>query len=593
MRLKVFLGWFTNLEGGLGGLMLGYVFGVHLSTFLSLLIPATSMSTPPLSSASFIPVYLLSGLFMLVLAGRYSLVALLSSCISGGFAFALGVSIIIHPSLRTRVVLTTVLIILVTIAAGLCLFIPALGKFKHPLIRFLSSSIGAFGVTMSISLLSSASSSWSSPYSHLYLASSPAIVTTPSLEWGTSAEKGFSALFCVLLLLGTACDWALWKKFGECPDEKWDTYLAEYAANLPNDTNRTGTFEPFASVWDRIFGRGIEGARGNMRGKDINFPLSDIEASQLDVDLKYPHYPPSPSHKLRRYDSGFSPTSTLTMVNDEPLPLSKSAPGLLKKGGRKSSGGKSINSTGSLRGNGFRRKEVVKFRPFEAGNLSDSDDDDGKDLDYEKEMGKLKAIKRRTTDAPRPNSRSSSTGDKDGEGLPDYSDFESDGEKDKSALKEQDIASSIPSSPRTEQWTPGFLKRHRSSQSSTQSEHTAVASNPSAVPSFPTHTSSSHSQSSPPVTALVPVPATPSLLNALDRVEKARHEAYVHSQPSYPATSHPGADAVTGATAGSDGMEGMEGMRKEGRGQRWEDFWREIREKGQHREHEREVTGKR
>ncbi|KAF5376805.1 hypothetical protein D9757_008905 [Collybiopsis confluens] len=573
-RVKVIFDWFANLEGGLGGLMLGYAFGVHLSTFLSLLVQAASPSVSPLSPVSFIPTYLLSGLFTLVLAGRYSILALLFSSISGAFTFALGVSIIIHPNLRTRVVLVSVIVTLLSVAVGCCSFIPALRSFKHPLIRFSTSAVGAFGVTMSISLLSSTASSWSSPYSHLYLDTSP--VTAPSsLEWGTPAEKGFSVLFCVLLLLGTTCDWALWKKFGECPDEKWDTYLAEYADNLPNDKNRAGSFQPLTSAWDRLFGRGESvGAKANFWRNKAVLPLAEVKmTSGLDIDIKYPQSSPGLTrtgypHKLRRYDSNFSPTSTLTAVNDEPLSMYKSAPGLLKKGGRRSTGGKSV-STASLRGNGFQRKEVVKFRPLDTGEFSESDDDD---LDYEKEMGKLKAMRRRTKDGTISRPLTPASSDKQGDGPPDYSDFESDVERGKPVVREQDIASSFPSFPtpsRTEEWTPEFLRRHRTSHSLSHSQ---------SVPSI------SGAQNLP---APVPLPASPSLLVALDRIERARREVY---DQSHPRLGHPGTDAVTGATATQGDTAGI---REEGRGQRWEEFWQEVQVKGQYQGPESVGVGRR
>ena len=35
--------------------------------------------------------------------------------------------------------------------------------------------------------------------------------------------------------------------------KKWDSYLANYAAALPNQANRAGTFQTFTSFWDMIF----------------------------------------------------------------------------------------------------------------------------------------------------------------------------------------------------------------------------------------------------------------------------------------------------------------------------------------------------
>jgi hypothetical protein len=56
----------------------------------------------------------------------------------------------------------------------------------------------------------------------------------------------------LLCLFGVASDWFLKRKFGENPDQKWDEYLASYASNLPNASDRAGTFEPVTSFWSRI-----------------------------------------------------------------------------------------------------------------------------------------------------------------------------------------------------------------------------------------------------------------------------------------------------------------------------------------------------
>jgi hypothetical protein len=90
------------LEGGLGGLAIGYVFGsmcrlpvvlsgwdradhllVHLSTFLALLIPTISTSSA-LTPKSFLPVWLLPAFVTTLFSGRWKYFALAFSGISGG-----------------------------------------------------------------------------------------------------------------------------------------------------------------------------------------------------------------------------------------------------------------------------------------------------------------------------------------------------------------------------------------------------------------------------------------------------------------------------------------------------------------------------
>ncbi|KAJ3807090.1 hypothetical protein F5876DRAFT_48779 [Lentinula aff. lateritia] len=519
------------LEGGVGGILLGYAFGVHLSTFLGLIIPNITSSS--LSSGAFIAIWVLSALTTAILAARYSVAALGLAGLSGGALSALGVCIIIHPPLEARVVFTIVVMVVSVIAIMLSAFIPSLTKFKHPLLRFTASSTGSFGVTMCISLLSSSSfssssasslQSWSSPWSHLYLSASS--------TWGTSTEKGFSALLCILILAGTVCDWAFWRKWGECPDEKWDSYLAEYAVNLPNGVKRAGSFRPFESVWERVFGskdnRNEEARmlKGGKVEKEVAFPIDDPELD-LHLDAKYPSSP-------------------------GPDKLRKPHPGLLLKNGRRSSSSRSLSSTSP----GFRKKEMVKFRPLD--ELSSSDEDES---DHEKERALIRAVRRRTD----PKIRSTSPGLSDTNntlfGPPDYSDFEDKGDKGRTVGEEDIVSGATRSMSSTPQWTPRFLKQHRCSLSSA---HSSAHSSPSRTSSSPERTAPLVQQLTSSVTPLVlPVPATPSLLNALERVEKARNEAYSREM------------VVSGSRGvGRDPVI----MREEGRGQRWGEFWQEVRE---------------
>ncbi|KAJ4466242.1 hypothetical protein J3R30DRAFT_3311152 [Lentinula aciculospora] len=529
------------LEGGLGGLLVGYTIGVHLSTSLALIIPATSSATTSLSSGAFVAVWVLTAISTTILGGRYAIAALSFSGLSGGALFALALCIIVHPGLEIRVVFTIIVMSILLIAVLLSIWVPPLLRLKHPLLRFATSSTGAFGVTLSISLLSLSASttSWSSPWSHLYLSALD--------SWDTSTEKGFSALFSVLLLLGLISDWALHKKWGECPDEKWDSYLAEYAANIPNSDDRAGIFRPFESVWDRLFHPG-RAAKPNI------LPHMDLQ-TDMDLDVKYPLSPKSGfPGKLRQLDS----TAPSADFYVEPLPLYRPVPGLLtKKKGHRS----------PLSSKGFRNKEVVKFRPSDELSSSESDEEKNNthELNYGKERTRVRILKRRTESHNWSASPNLSDIENISGGPPEYSDFEDEGEMTITPQEEDIVAVTIapsipPSTPKVNsteaQWAPGFLKRHPQSQS--------------------------HSPLAP-----APVPATPSLLNALDRVEKARREAY--SQPLDDARI--GIDAIRGPTNGNPGSSGDQnsgdirgagiregGIQEQGRGQRWDEFWREIRE---------------
>lgn len=88
-----------TVEGGVGGLAVGYVFGsmyhvvyadwsidcleVHVSSFLALLIPAISTSSA-LTPKSFFPIWLSSAIVTTLVSGRWKYCALAFSGISGG-----------------------------------------------------------------------------------------------------------------------------------------------------------------------------------------------------------------------------------------------------------------------------------------------------------------------------------------------------------------------------------------------------------------------------------------------------------------------------------------------------------------------------
>ncbi|KAJ7176570.1 hypothetical protein C8R46DRAFT_1160522 [Mycena filopes] len=426
------------LEGGVGGLAAGYAFGVHLSTFLSLLVPAISTSSA-LNSKSFLAVWILSSVITTFLAGRWRYCALTLIGISGGALFALAVSVMIHPSLLARV------IIIAVISPTLTLFVLLpIPQVQHSAVRFATASTGAFGLVVSIALLAHIPA-WANVWERLWV---PADLSS---TWGTSQEKSLTVGFALFLAAGIACDWFLKRKFGECPDEKWDSYLANYAASLPNAADRAGTFTPFASFWDRTFGSSKPPVRGP---KDILFPDEEPE------DLK----------------------------NRESFEFTQS-PAFLKKG-------RSVGPARFKARAGGKKRGAVKFRPVngEDGLSSDEDDDEevplsptgvkaqrpwlqqkmsmasttptlvddasarGRDLDFDKEMQRVRGAKGRNANSE----------------APEYSDYE----EDLTSLAHKDIS-------KDKEWSPGFLKRHRSGAnavSSTASQRTAVSSNTRAAP---------------------------------------------------------------------------------------------------------------
>lgn len=191
------------------------------------MIPSLSTSAP-LTSKSFLPVWLLSAVTTSLISGRWKYCALAASGISGGCvsreglsgcarvgslihlfsaSFALALSVMLHPSLPARIIVMAIFVPILTI-----LVLLPISRCQHSSLRFSLSSIGAFGVILSISLLGHIDS-WANVWERLWVS------VDPTDQWGSSQEKGLSAAYCFLLVGGMGCDWILKRRFGENPDQ--------------------------------------------------------------------------------------------------------------------------------------------------------------------------------------------------------------------------------------------------------------------------------------------------------------------------------------------------------------------------------------
>lgn len=176
-------------------------------------------------------------------------------------SLSLGLSVLTHPSLSARIILSSIMVPLVTILVLLPLVVqPLQDRFQHAMTRFTTSCVGAFSVTMAIAILtrSPLSSSWANAWDRLWIAN--------GAGWENARERGLDVLFCALWATGAAADWALNRWVGQDPDEvscttssitnpqsnalqKWDSYLADYTSTLPNLDDRAGNFQPLKSWW--------------------------------------------------------------------------------------------------------------------------------------------------------------------------------------------------------------------------------------------------------------------------------------------------------------------------------------------------------
>ncbi|KAF4581475.1 hypothetical protein EYR40_009761 [Pleurotus pulmonarius] len=476
------------LEGGIGGLAIGFVFGVQFSTLLALLIPSVTSSSR-LQSASFLAIWIISSVLTTLLAARWRYCAFAFIGLSGGAMLAIGLSIIIHPNLVTRQIFVGILTPFMLISSLL-----PLPRHRRMTIRFCAATAGSFGVTLSTALLAHISA-WANCWERLWVRA--------DIEWATSHEKGLSAMFCLCIVIGVITDWFLRRKFGECPDEKWDSYLADYASNLPNRADRAGSFQPLTTFWERAFG------------------------VKKEPEIIFPPTSSTPDLKSAR---GFDASVPSLHKHDDALSLPRS-PGFLRK-----------SRSQTRFSPGAKKREAVKFRPM--GELS-SDSEDERDSVPRRPW--LKHNSSASTDATLVDAKQSRGFD--ARGL----DYDKELAKLQALGKARDIQKgSIPEYSDNEDEQPS-----KSVGASSATSHTAIAQLSPSASLQPAHI------------PLAPVPATPSLIKALDRVAIAQKQAFgsptAKTDGLPQATLPPSADVPLGSRAVPTG--------------RWQDFWREVDDK--------------
>ncbi|KAI0306654.1 hypothetical protein B0F90DRAFT_1691928 [Multifurca ochricompacta] len=323
------------LQGGLGGVAIGYSFGLHLSTFLALIAPNETTSTP-LSSKSFLAVWVLTSVPFSIFSGLFRLAAFAFVGITGG---ACPVHLNSPQSFDTAHFLA--------LLAPICCILTVLpsARTQRNSIRLTACATGAFGLTISISLLAHIQP-WSNVWERLFIADGNG--------WGIGIERVLSAGYWFILIAGCSADWALKKFCGGNPDEEWDMYLVEYASSLPTSRDRAGVFQPLSySFWERLFPRTQQSKPSVV--SDYFPPPGDKHSSSSP--LSFDHRRPGVLSKRPAMQQAFTFT-------DSPRPKQSHRPLSRLLGLKKAES------------HGYRKREAVKFDAIDPEDLSSDDEDD-------------------------------------------------------------------------------------------------------------------------------------------------------------------------------------------------------------------------
>jgi len=465
------------LQGGLGGVAIGFSFGLHLSTFLALVVPNNTTSTP-LGPKSFLAVWVLTSIPFAIFSGLFEHVALALTGITGGTSLALALSVSIHPNLLTRRILLALLVPIFCI-----LTVAPFARTQRSSIRLAASASGTFGLILSIALLAHVQP-WSNVWERLWI--------SDGNGWGTGSERALSAGYWLILIAGCLTDWALKRYCGGNPDEEWDTYLAEYASSLPISRDRAGVFRPLSyNMWDRLF-PWMHRPKPPVASNSL-FPPDDKYSPSPPLTFGHPQGTKRPAAQ-----PFFAPDDSSSLLRKQ------TQPPLARLHELKNAGG-----------HGRRRRELVKFGVANPDDLSSDDEDEDDPL---------------SAPPPRPTRRTSTyssvtliNGSSSGsqrfsltkedqeklasakrtvfrgkdDAAPEYSDYEEDVTNAQAEAREHRDSLD---------WKPPFLTRHASNASK-------------------------------PARPIGAVPMTPSLIRAVDRIAAAQAQAYESSPGSDPSAA--------------------------------------------------------
>ncbi|GAC73699.1 hypothetical protein PANT_9d00227 [Moesziomyces antarcticus T-34] len=250
-----FLSTGTPLAGGIGGVVVGFLFFSFLTTVITSTICITQAKS--VSSTSFFVIWLIPGLLGAALAGHWSLLSRAFTGLLAGACFTLIVTAMfgIH-TLIIRAIFISVCTSLITAP----LLLPRRSAIHFHLLNICTSIIGVVTFLDGVALFApprASSDSWIDLWVLLFALDGSASEASASKKWGTSAFKGFIAAAVLGAVVGFLFEFVFHKHASEDPDMEWNNYLGSFTQRLesrqPADAgDRAGSFEPAPGVWQKL-----------------------------------------------------------------------------------------------------------------------------------------------------------------------------------------------------------------------------------------------------------------------------------------------------------------------------------------------------
>ncbi|SPO21058.1 uncharacterized protein UTRI_00535 [Ustilago trichophora] len=498
------------LAGGIGGIVVGFLFFSFLAIVTTSAICVAEVKS--ISSTSFFIIWLLSGVLGAFLAGHWPLFARAFTGLLAGACFTLIVTAMfgIH-TLIIRSIFIAVCSSLITAP----LLLPRRNVIHFHLLNICTSIAGVATFLDGVALFApprASSDSWIDLWVLLFALDDSPSELSATKKWGTSAFKGFIAAAVLGAVIGFLFEFIFHKHAAEDPDMEWNNYLGSFTQRLENQEisdphNRAGSFEPAPSAWQK-FSRafatpGRPAAYGNIASSNDpeKSPLTDLPGAKPQRQARSAR-----SSKFRRGPAKFEALSK----DHKELELAQS------------DSETDYDSDSSLQKLNLRSSKAVSAKSLMSKADADELQDELRPLSA---SGDSKFDNAGAARLPRPPSyrtnSSNSGGGSNGSGLSGTT-AESGG-----------VPSRLSSTGVPAEKAMGVYKDRIALTSPTRpgfSRHTTM----SPPPPFP------DSQASSPLTPSFP--ATPSLVNAITRIQAAQAQArawYEARQEQGPAASRP------------------------------------------------------
>ncbi|TKY90696.1 hypothetical protein EX895_000694 [Sporisorium graminicola] len=243
------------LAGGVGGAVVGFLFFSFLASVVTASICVAEIKS--VSSTWYFVIWLLPGLLGAFLAGHWPLFARTFTGLLSGASLTLIITAMfgIH-TLIIRAIIVAVCTALITAP----LLIPRRNMIHFHMLNICTSIIGMVTFLDGVALFApsrASSDAWIELWVLLFAGDNTSSEMSATKKWGSSVFKGFIAASVLGTLVGFVFEFLFHKHAAEDPDMEWNNYLGTYTQRLENqDTtdlnDRAGSFEPAPNAWQKL-----------------------------------------------------------------------------------------------------------------------------------------------------------------------------------------------------------------------------------------------------------------------------------------------------------------------------------------------------